>query len=153
MANNYSAVYLQIVFAVKYREALLHKSWRSNLFAYASHVLTERGHFALAVNGYEDHIHLFIDYSTKEMISDLVREIKKSMSNFIKYNELCTTKFRWQSGYGVFSHGTREKGRIIEYIRNQEEHHQWRNFRKEYYMLLDNYEIEYKDEYVFEFFE
>jgi len=153
MANTYIAIYLQIVFAVKNRKALLHKSWRNKLFAYASKRLTERGHYALAVNGYDDHIHIFIDYSTEERISDLVREIKKAMSNFIKNNNLCQTKFEWQGGYGVFSHGSREKGIIIDYIKNQEQHHDSKKFKQEYLKMLNNYEVEYKDEYVFKFFE
>ena len=95
MANKYNAVYLQIVFAVKNRNALLDKSWRNQLFSYASKTLTNRGHYALAVNGYNDHIHIFIDYSTNELISDLVREIKKSMSNFIQHKNFCQSKFEW----------------------------------------------------------
>ncbi len=153
MANTYRAVYLQIVFAVKYRNALLHESWRNDLFAYASKTLTNRGHYALAVNGHHDHIHIFIDYSTKELISDLVREIKKSMSNFIRTNNLCPSKFEWQSGYGVFSHGTREKSIIIEYIKNQEQHHRKKKFKDEYKSQLKNFDIELKGEYVFQFFD
>ena len=98
--------------------------------------MTERGHYALAVNGYDDHIHLFIDYSADELICDLVREIKKVMSNFIRNNNLCPTKFEWQGGYGVFSHGTREKGKLIEYIKNQEQHHQSKRFKEEYFLLM-----------------
>jgi REP element-mobilizing transposase RayT len=84
MADTYRKVYLHVVFAVKNRNALLDKSWRLRLFAYTSKMLTNRGNFALAVNGYHDHVHLFFDYSCKELIEDLVREVKKSMSNFIK---------------------------------------------------------------------
>jgi len=151
MANTYKAVYLQVVFAVKHRNALLAKEWRGRLFAYTTEVLRKRGHYPLAVNGYSDHVHLFFDYSTKELISDLVREVKKSMSNFIKDNDLTPFHFEWQTGYGVFSHGKREKGQIIEYIRNQEAHHSKRSFRDEYMSLLQLFEIEFKDEYVFDF--
>ena len=116
-------------------------------------MLTNRGHFALAVNGYNDHVHIFIDYSCKELIEVLVREVKKSMSNFIKENKLCKFKFEWQSGYGVFSHGYREKEQIIRYIMNQEKHHTRRTFKEEYLSLLERFEIKFKNEYVFEFFD
>ena len=151
MANSYKKVYLQIVLVVKHREALLHKSWRADLFKYTSTTLTNRGHFALAVNGYEDHVHIFIHYSTNELISDLVREIKKSMSNFIKTHRLTKKKFNWQPGYAVFSHGWRERDIIINYIKNQEKHHDKRNFKKELLQLLNKYEIEFKEEYMFKF--
>ena len=153
MENSYLKVYLQIIIVVRHREALLHKSWRADLFKYTSATLTNRGHFALAVNGYNDHVHMFIHYSTKELISDLVREIKKSMSNFIRSNQYTKKKFAWQSGYAVFSHGWRERDIIINYIKNQESHHKKRNFKKEYLQLLEKYEIEFKKEYLFDFFQ
>jgi putative transposase len=95
MANTYKKVYLHIVFAVKYRNALLHKSWRGNLFAYMAGVLNSRGHFLFAGNGYDDHVHLFFDYSCIELIADLVREVKKTSSSFIKENNLVSVKFEW----------------------------------------------------------
>jgi REP element-mobilizing transposase RayT len=151
MADTYRKVYLHVVFAVKNRDALLDISWRNRLFAYTSKMLSNRGHFALAVNGYQDHVHMFFDYSCKELIEDLVREVKKSMSNFIKENNLCNFHFQWQSGYAVFSVGYREKDKFINYIKNQDTHHAQRTFKDEYMSLLESYEIEFKNEYVFKF--
>lgn len=153
MANTYKKVYLHVVFAVKNRKALLHKDWRHRLFIYISKSLRERGHFPLAVNGHVDHVHLFFDYSCNELISDLVREVKKSSHQFIVDNNMTSFKFDWQSGYGVFSNSSSEKDRIIKYIINQDEHHGSRSFKDEYLSMLERYEIQYKDEYVFKFFE
>jgi REP element-mobilizing transposase RayT len=151
MANTYKKVYLHIVFAVKNREALLHKSWRTKLFSYVSGTIKNRNHYPLAVNGYNDHIHILLDYNLKEMIPDLVREIKKSSSKYIKENKLCSYHFEWQSGYGVFSVGWKELSVMIQYVMNQEKHHTKKSFKKEYLSLLNKYEIEYKDEHVFKF--
>ena len=151
MANTYRKVHLHVVFAVKNRNALLDKSWRNRLFSYTSKMLTNRGHFALAVNGYHDHVHLFFDYSCNELIEVLVREVKKSMGNFIKDNKLCKVPFQWQSGYAVFSVGYREKDKIINYIINQEAHHNKSTFKDEYMLLLENYQVEFENEYVFQF--
>lgn len=153
MANTYRKVYLQIVFAVKNRQAMLHKSWRADLFRYISGIVNQRKHYALAVNGSKDHLHIFLDYNGRELIEDLVREIKKASSNYIKEKKLSPFKFEWQSGYGVFSHGYREKSIVIEYIKNQEEHHQNKSFREEYMAFLKSYEIDFKEEYVFDFLE
>ncbi|MCG9910116.1 MAG: IS200/IS605 family transposase [Flavobacteriales bacterium] len=153
MADSYRKVYLHIVFAVKHRKALLEKSWREDLFTYMAGSLKNRGHYPLAVNGYVDHVHLFFDYNCKELISDLVREIKKSSNQYISENNLCKSKFEWQNGYAVFSNGYREKDIIIKYILNQENHHSTRSFRDEYFSLLKKYEVEFKEEYVFDFLE
>ncbi len=152
MANSYRKVYLQIVFAVKHRKALLAREWRQDVFKYIAGIINQRGHYSLAVNGHHDHIHIFFDYNGKELIQDLVREVKKASTNFINNKKLSPFKFEWQGGYGVFSHGYREKSIIINYITNQEEHHRKKSFQKEYFQFLKSYEVEFKEEYVFEFF-
>ncbi|MFT5802160.1 MAG: putative transposase [Nonlabens sp.] len=121
MANTYRKVYLQIIFAVKNREALLDQSWRQEIFQYMTGIINQRKHYSLAVNGHHDHVHLFLDYKGYELIEDLVREIKKASSVYIKNNKFSPFKFEWQCGYGVFSHGYREKGIIIvgnHFVRN-----------------------------------
>lgn len=89
MADTYRKVYLHIVFAVKNRKALLVKPWRNELFAFMATSLNNRGHFSLSINGYNDHVHLFFDYNCKELISELVREIKKSSNEFINVCGFC----------------------------------------------------------------
>ena len=153
MADSYKQVYLHIVFAVKHRQALLEKTWRHKLFAYTSGILNKRDHYSLAVNGYNDHIHLFFSYSCKELIPDLVREIKNASNQYISENNFTKYKFEWQNGYAVFSNGYRERDTIIKYILNQETHHSKRTFRDEYISLLENYNIEFKNEYIFDFFD
>lgn len=151
MANKYLKIYIQVVFAVKNREAMLLKPWRNELFSYMATSLNNRGNYSLAVNGSYDHVHLFFDHRDKELISDLVREIKKSSNSFIKDKKFTRSKFQWQTGYGAFSYSYREKGMIIEYIRNQEKHHQKVNFKDEYLLMLNDFEIDFKDVYLFDF--
>ena len=102
MADVYKKVYIHLVFAVKNRNALLDKKWRSDVFGYIAGILKRRGHYPLAVNGHYDHVHLLFDYSLKELISDLVREIKKSSSDYIKDEKLCSFKFNWQGDMVFF---------------------------------------------------
>ncbi len=151
MANTYRKIYLQIIFAVKHREALLEKSWRSQLFEYMAGTIHNRGHYSLAVNGSFDHVHLFLDYKAHELIEDLVREVKKSSNEFIKSRRLTPFKFEWQVGYGVFSYSYEEKDRLIKYVMNQEEHHRKVSFREEYHKILQEFQIEFKEEYLFHF--
>jgi REP element-mobilizing transposase RayT len=114
--------------------------------------INNRNHYSLAVNGYNDHVHLLVNYKGHELISDFVREIKKSSSNFIKEKRLCSSKFEWQQGYGGFTNGYREVEKVIKYIKNQEHHHQTNTFKNEYLELLNKYDVEFKGEYLFEFF-
>ena len=151
MANTYTKIYIQAVFAVKNRHALLKKEHRPEIFKYMAGILNERGHKSLAVNGFHDHVHLLFDFKPKENLSILIQEIKKSSNTFIKDKRFTPFKFEWQSGYGAFSHGYRELDIVINYIKNQEEHHSKTTFRKEYFQFLKSYDIEFKDEYVFEF--
>ena len=151
MANTYKKVYLHLVFAVKHRKALLHKSWRLRLFGYLFEAINKRGNYCYIVNGYHDHVHIFFDYKCKELIEDLVREIKKSSNQFINENKLTPYHFEWQNGYGLFSEGHLDKPRVIKYIENQEIHHNEVSFKTEYLNMLQDYEIEFKEEYIFEF--
>ena len=151
MANCYKKLYVHLVFAVKHREALLNEKWRDQVFSYLSGILKMRGHYPLAVGGHIDHVHLLFDYSLMELIPDLVRELKKSSTTYIMSKKYISGQFNWQSGYGVFSVGWKEKDKMINYIMNQDEHHKTRTFREEYLALLKRFEVEYKNEYVFDF--
>lgn len=151
MANSYKKMYLHVVFAVKHRKALLHKDWRQGLFKYMAGIINQKGHYSYAVNGWQDHVHLFFDYKGHELLSDLIREVKKASNKYINERSLTPYNFKWQGGYAVFSHGYREKNKIINYIKRQEDHHKSKTFKKEYFQLLTAYEIEYKEEYVFDF--
>jgi REP element-mobilizing transposase RayT len=95
MANTYKKVYIHLVFAIKNRNALLEKEWRAKVFCYISGIINNKGHYSLAVGGHSDHIHILFDYNLNELIPDLVREIKKASSNFIKEENLSKYKFEW----------------------------------------------------------
>lgn len=103
MANTYTKIYIQVVFAVKNREALIQQIWEDDLYKYITGIVTNKGQKMLAINGTENHIHLFIGMKPDCCLSDLVREIKKSSNSFINDKRLSPFKFRWQEGFGAFS--------------------------------------------------
>ena len=104
----------------------------------------------LAINGVPDHIHFLIGMKPVCCLSDLVREIKKSSNDFVKEKKLLRTKFGWQEGYGAFSYSHSSLTSVIRYINNQKEHHKKKTFKQEYLEFLSRFEIEFKDEYLFE---
>ena len=150
MAGTYSQIYIHIIFAVKGRENLLRKEFREEVFKYISGIIKEKGHKSIIVNGYNDHIHCFVGLKPSSSISDLVRDIKNNSSKFINEKGFLKNKFQWQEGYGAFSYSHSQIKRVYNYILNQENHHGKKSFREEYLEMLNKFEVDYKDDYLFE---
>lgn len=153
MAGTFSQIYIQVVFAVKGRESLIHSSWETELYKYITGIVTNKEQKLLAINGVPDHIHLLIGMRPSCCLSDLVREIKKASNDFVNQKKFVRGKFHWQEGYGAFSYSHSALDNVIAYIQNQKEHHRKRTFRDEYKEFLTNYQIEHKDEYLFNWIE
>jgi REP element-mobilizing transposase RayT len=150
MPNTFTQIYIQIVFAVKNRQSLIHPLWEDKLYQYITGIVQSRNQKMIAINGMPDHIHVFIGFKPSCSLSDLVREIKKSSSLFINQNKLCVTKFNWQEGYGAFSYSQSHISRVYAYISNQKEHHKKISFKSEYLDFLKKYEVEYEEKYLFD---
>jgi hypothetical protein len=118
-----------------------------------SGILRNDNAYPLAVGGWKDHVHVFFELKPDLKISDLMRMLKASSSKWINDNKLVLGKFQWQEGYGAFSYSRSQRDTVINYIINQEEHHRSKTFREEYMELLKKFEIDFKNEYVFEFYE
>ena len=153
MANTYTQCYVHLVFAVKHREALIKKKWKDELEKYITGIVQNHGHKMLAVSAMPDHIHIFIGYKLTHLIPNLIQEIKVSTNSWIKEKKLSRHKFDWQKGYGAFTHARSQLDTVVRYVLNQEEHHRKKTFREEYLGMLKKNEIEYKEEYVFCFFD
>ena len=153
MSNPYSKLYIQIVFAVKGRHSFILSEWEDNLQKYITAVVQNDRHKMLAINGMPDHMHIFIGWHPSISISDLVKDIKRASNNWINDKKLVKGKFEWQDGYGAFSYGRSQVDQVCKYILNQKEHHKKQTFRSEYIGLLKLFEIDFKDEYLFEFYE
>jgi putative transposase len=153
MADTYTQLYIQLVFAVKYRESLIEKEFKDELYKYIAGILRNQNQKLLAINGMPDHIHIFFGLTPDVKISDLVRDIKSDSSLFINQTNKSRKIFRWQNGFGAFSYSKSHKDAVIKYILNQEEHHRKKSFQEEYKNLLEKFEVEYKAKYLFEFFD
>ncbi|MGE5481067.1 MAG: IS200/IS605 family transposase [Chloroflexota bacterium] len=153
MPSTFSQIYIHVVFAVKGRESLIQPEWEERLYQYLTGIVRGREQKMLAVKGNADHIHFLIGMKPSCCLSDLVREIKKASNDFIKENRLCKYKFQWQEGYGAFSYSHSNIGIVIDYILNQKEHHKKKTFKEEYLEFLNRFEIEYKDDYLFDWIE
>jgi len=153
MANTYTQLFIHLVFSPKNGDALIKKAWKDDLEKYITGIVQKNGHKMLAIGAMPDHVHIFIGYNVNQLIPDLVEKIKTSSNAWIKENSLTKFKFEWQKGYGAFSHSKSQKQTVINYIRNQENHHAKASFKDEYLNILRKNEIEFGEKYVFEFFE
>jgi REP element-mobilizing transposase RayT len=150
MANTFSQIYIQVVFAVQNRNAFIKPAWEEELYKYITGIVQNKGQKMLAINGTHNHIHFFTGIKPSCCLSDLVREIKKSSDTFIKEKKFTNSYFKWQEGFGAFSYGHSQLADVIKYIERQKEHHQKKSFKEEYLAFLKAFEIEFKDEYLFE---
>jgi len=153
MAGTYSQLYIQVVFAVKGRANLLQKAWRVEVFKYIAGIIKEKGQKPIIVNGVSDHVHCCIGLKPTIAVSNLVRDIKNNSSRFINEKKFVKGKFQWQEGYAVFSYSQSQLDQVYKYILNQEGHHQKKSFKEEYTELLKKFQIEFKEEYLFEWIE
>lgn len=151
--STYSQIYIQIVFAVKKRDSLIQNTWEDELYKYITGIISNKGQKLLAINGMPDHVHILIGMKPSCCLSDLVREIKKSSTTFIKEKKITKFNFRWQEGFGAFSYSHSSLNNVIAYIQNQKEHHRKKTFKEEYIEFLEKFQIEFKDEYLFEWLE
>lgn len=150
MSSTYSQLYIQIVFAVKNRAALIDANWEERLYQYITGIVQNKGQKMIAINGMPDHIHLFIGMKPSCCLSDLVREIKKSSNEFVNKNKLAKGKFNWQEGFGAFSYSHSHIDNVYKYIMNQKQHHKKTTFMGEYIGFLKKFEIQYDEKYLFD---
>ncbi len=150
MANTYHQIYLPTVFAVKYRKAMIDKTWKSKLLGVIGNLINETNCKTIIVNGTEDHIHCFLGLKPVVSVSEFMKTVKAKSSKYINDHKLTNERFEWQTGYGVFSYSQSQVDRVYKYIMNQEAHHRKIKFKDEYLGLLKKFRVEYDDQYVFE---
>jgi len=146
--NTYSQLIYQIVFRTKNRERSLHEKNRDELFQYISGILKNKQCHLYRVNGVEDHIHILTHINPSISVSSLVKDIKMASSIYIKEKRLFPQFNGWQNGFGAFTYSFNEKDKLIEYVKNQVEHHEKQTFREEFVDLLNLHGISYDEKYL-----
>jgi len=153
MPGTFSQIYIQIVFAVKGRQNLIHDSWKNDLHKYIAGIIKGKNQKPIIVNGMPHHIHAFVGLRPAMAIADLARDIKNNSSNFINDHQFVKGKFAWQEGYGAFSYSHSHIGNVYDYVLNQEKHHKKKTFKEEYIDLLRKFEIEHDEKYLFDWYD
>lgn len=150
MANTYHQIYLQTVFAVKYRRAMIKKEWQAKLFSVIGNLINESNCKTIIVNGVEDHVHCFFSLRPAISVSELMKSVKAKSAKYVNDNKLTKQRFEWQKGFGVFSYSQSSIHAVYNYILHQQSHHKRQNFMDEYVELPETYRIEYDKKYIFQ---
>ncbi|MEO6638429.1 MAG: IS200/IS605 family transposase [Ginsengibacter sp.] len=149
MSNTYTKLHIQFVFAVKYRASLIDNEWKEDLLKYITGIFQHNDHKMLQINSMPDHIHIFIGMRPHQSISSLVQNVKTESSKWIKAQNFCKNSFNWQDGFGAFSYSKSHVSNVIRYIQNQEIHHRKETSLDEYRRMLQLFEIDYEEKYIF----
>jgi putative transposase len=149
MANTYTQIYIQFVFAVQNRISLINSEWEQELYKYIAGIVKNHHHKLIAINGMPDHLHVFVGFHTTQSIADFMRVIKSDSSEWINNKSIVKGKFNWQEGYGAFSYGRSQIDQVYNYVMNQKKHHEERSFLEEYKLMLQKFGISYEDIYLF----
>ncbi|HEV8504537.1 MAG TPA: IS200/IS605 family transposase [Chitinophagaceae bacterium] len=147
--SSYRQIYYQVVFGTKYRLPTIPESQCTELYRYTSGIIENKNCKLYCINGVEDHIHILSDLHPTTSLADYVKDIKIASSVWMKANGSFPKFKAWQEGYGAFTYSSREKDKIINYIRNQKEHHKRETFRDEFQALLIENGIEFDEKYLF----
>ncbi len=153
MANSYTQLYVQFVFAVKGRANLIKETFRDEIEKVISGIVTNHDSKTYAIYCNPDHVHILVSIHPTISVSKLVEQIKSGSSKWLNEKRYLPGKFNWQVGYGAFSYSKSQIDHVVKYILNQPEHHKKRTFREEYLDLLEKFEIEYNPKYLFEWIE
>ncbi len=148
MPNTYTQIHIQFVFAVKYRQALIHSSWKGRLHQYITGIFQNNQHKMLQINSMPDHTHILVGLRPHQSISSVVQNVKTESSKWIKEQGL-SSSFAWQEGYGAFSYSKSHIPDVIRYIQNQEEHHVKQSFLDEYKYFLKVFDIDFNEQFIF----
>ncbi len=150
MPQSLTKVYVHIVFSTKYRQPLIDDQLKPALFAYLGGVCQGMECHPIRVGGHHDHVHILCTLSRKVALMDLLEEIKKRSSKWAKTQGEAYANFYWQDGYGAFSVSQSGVKKVIQYIDNQAKHHSKQSFQDEFRSLLEKYEVQYDERYVWD---
>ncbi len=146
--STYTQILYQIVFSTKKRKKCLAKQNREQLFKYIWGICKNKNCHVYRINGVEDHLHIITHLHPSVALSDLVKDIKTSTSAWIKQENIFPAFDFWQVGYAAFTYSREAKENLIEYVKNQEQHHHRTPFIEELKQLLREHNIEYDKKYL-----
>jgi REP element-mobilizing transposase RayT len=146
--STYTQILYQIVFSTKNREHTLVKEKQKELYQYIWGILKNKKCHLYQIGGITDHIHILTHLHPSIALSTIIKDIKLSSNEYIKKQNLFADFKGWQEGYGAFTYSVKDKNNLVNYIKNQEEHHKNKTFKEEFIELLNEHGIEFEEKYL-----
>ena len=146
--STYTQILYQIVFSTKNGEPTLTESGQERLYRFIWGILKNKKCHLYRIGGVEDHLHIITHVHPSLALAQLIKDIKLGASDFIKIENIFSQFNGWQEGYGAFTYSISAKDNLIEYVKNQKEHHHKVTFREEYIGLLREHGIEFNEKYL-----
>ena len=150
MGQSLSKIYIHIVFSTKHRQNLIDENIETALFSYLGGICKGLECYPIQIGGYKNHVHVLCMLSRKIAVMKLLEELKKQSSKWMKTQGVAYHNFYWQDGYGVFSVNPKQVDIVINYIKNQKEHHSKKTYKEEVRSIYNKYEIEFDERYVWD---
>ncbi|MEO6719896.1 MAG: IS200/IS605 family transposase [Ferruginibacter sp.] len=146
--GTYKQIFYQIFLAPKNRESTISSNYEHELFKYIHGILKNKLCKLYRINGMEDHVHILSDLHPTICLSDYIKDIKLASNEWMKDSGRFPKFKGWQEGYGAFTYSVKERDMIINYIKNQKEHHKTENLFDEFRRLLIENGIEFDEKYL-----
>ncbi|MBK8701953.1 MAG: IS200/IS605 family transposase [Saprospiraceae bacterium] len=153
MANTYTQLYVQFVFSVKGFENVIKEKFRDELEKVMCGIITNHNCKTYAIYCNPDHTHILVGMHPTLAPSKLMEQVKSGSSKWLNEKKYIPGKFLWQDGFGAFTYSKSQIDVVVKYILNQPEHHKKQSFKDEYLSLLQNFEIDYDERYLFEWYD
>jgi REP element-mobilizing transposase RayT len=150
MPQSISYVYTHITFSTKYRKKIIDYEIEEKLFQYLGGICKTLECNPIRIGGHLDHVHLLCTLGRKINQADLIEEIKKSSSKWMKKQGEKYSSFYWQNGYGIFSVNPAEVDVVTKYIANQKSRHSIKTFQDEFRAFLTKYKIDFDERYIWD---
>jgi REP element-mobilizing transposase RayT len=147
MPSTFSSLNYHIIFGTKHRESFLDPSVLAATHAYLGGCIRTAGALPMQIGGVADHVHILLRMKPTGCIADLLRDIKKPSSEWLRH-EMDKRRFHWQDGYTAFTIGQSQIESVRRYIAHQAEHHRAKTFEEEYREFLEAYGIPFDERYL-----
>ena len=134
--SSYRQLLYHLVFRTKESLPTIKQNHAELLYAYITGIIKNKGSHLYRINGVENHLHILTDLHPSIAMADFIREIKASSSYWIKNSGDFPAFNGWSEGYGSFTCSYMDLGRLIDYVKNQQEHHMKKTFEEEYRSLI-----------------
>ena len=148
MANTYTQLFVHIIFGPKGCNNSIPPQIKEKIHKYITGVIQQSKNKLIAINSMPDHIHILVGLNPEQSIANLVRDIKRASTEYLRSNNLIGSNFYWQSGYGAFSYSQSQIDNVIKYINNQQIHHKRKTFYEEYLEFLEKFKIQFDKKYI-----